>query len=458
MMKLHDIINENPTWFTTERSLFKPRFIQKFCVDIQGWALERIQKESIQTLQELQLRRLQKLIEHSYNSVFYWKQVLNKAGIKPEDIKCLKDLQKIPLTTKVNFKTIPIEERSSFSLNSSRYYHSTTSGSTGTPTPIVLDAWAVEKYIAIRERGIRWLYGSRKKGDLYVRILPRNEFYASHVSFTVPNFECLDKMKDKIYDICEKYNCIILSSPSIMFYLAQLTLKDKKNLSLQGIILSGEEVSTSMKEYIKKIFQCPTTSRYTCSEFGTLASECRYGNFHTNQDQQYIEVIDAYNNIPINEKKGKIVITDFNNFAMPFIRYEMGDIGTIYPNHQCECGLPFPIIEFIGRETSLIKLPDGTSNFVWNILKPLAMTKKRPWLLQFQMIQKNVNNFDIFVVTTNEETQNDICSIKNEMQWKLGMGAKLSIVKVPKLNVSNGTKLHSYISFIQTNNKNEKFN
>ena len=382
MIKFHEIINENPTWFTIERSLFKQNFLRKFCVDIQDWALEKIESDSLQNIENQQLRRMQKLVRHAYNSVLYWNNFLNKIGIKPVDIKCIKDFQKIPITTKVNFKMVPIWERTSCSINLSRHYQLQTSGSTGIPTSIVLDSWTAEKRLAIRERGIRWVFGAYKKGDLYIRISPRNTFYAGYNIFNVFDFDHINLVKEKIYNICGKNNCIISSNPTIMFYLAQLVQRDKKTLHLKGIIMSGEDILLSAKEYIKKIFQCPIASRYTCSEAGTLASECRYGNYHTNQDQHYIEVIDVNKNIPIYGMPGRIIITDFNNYVMPFIRHEIGDIGILYPNHQCKCQSSFPIIEFIGRDTATIKLPNGENHFVWKILSPLAATTKRTWILQ----------------------------------------------------------------------------
>ncbi|HEY4495571.1 MAG TPA: hypothetical protein VJC01_03970 [Candidatus Paceibacterota bacterium] len=453
MIKFHTIINENPSWFTIERSLFKPYFLRKFCVDIQVWALEKMESDSLQNLENQQLRRMQKLVRHAYASVTYWNDLLNKAGIRPKDIKCIKDFQKIPHTTKVKFKTVPVKERVSSSIKSSRHYPLITSGSTGTPTPIVLDAWTAERRLATRDRGIRWVFGPRKKEDLYIRISPRNTLDtlyagAGYMTFNAPDFDRIDMVKEKIYDICGKNNCIILSNPSIMFYLAQLAQRDKQTFSLEGIIMGGENILPSTKEYIKKIFQCPTASRYTCSEAGTLASECRYGNYHTNQDQYYVEVIDVDENIPIYEKAGKVIVTDFNNYVMPFIRYEIGDMGILYPNHRCKCGLLFPIIEFVGRDTATVKLPNGEDHLVWKILNPLTAAKKRPWILQFQMIRKSVYDFEILIVTTNEETRDDIDSIKKAMQRELGMDAKISIIKVPKINVSDGVKLRSYISLI----------
>ena len=455
MITLHEIINENPTWFTIERFLFKPHFLQKFCMDIQSWALEKVENDSSQNLEKQQMRRMRTLVTHAYTSVPYWKDLLDKAGIDPIDIKSIKDFQKIPITTKVKFKTISVEERISSFIKSSRHRSSVTSGSTGTPTFIVLDKWIAERRLAIRERGMRWAFGPREKKDLYIRISPRNAFYPGYIIFNVPDFSCLDEVKEKLYDISRSNNCIISSNPSIMFYLARSVEKDKKTLSLKGIIMGGEDMLSSTKEYIKKVFRCSVARQYTASEFSTLASECLYGNYHINQDQYYVEIIDSNKNIPVYEKLGKVIVTDFNNYVMPFIRYGVGDIGIIYPNHQCKCGSLFPIIELVGRDTIAIKLPNGEEHFIWKILSPLAETKIRPWILQFQMIRTSVYDFEILIVTTNEETQKELELTKKAMQKELGMSAKIKITKVHKIDVSDGAKLRSYVSLIQANEKSE---
>lgn len=455
MVKLYNIINENPTWFSVERLLFKPRFLQKFCVDIQGWALENIERDSMQNLENQQLRRIQKLIRHAYASVPYWTNLLNKADIQPKDINSIRDFQKIPYTSKVKFKIIPIKERISSSIKPSRHYPFTTSGSTGTPTPIVLDTWIQERIIATRQRGIRWILGPQCAKNRYIRISPRNTFYSDYEVFKVPDLKYIDLIKEKLFDICKKNNCVIFTNPSIIFYLTQLVQINKKTLSLKGISLGGEDILSSTKEYITKIFQCPVMGRYTCSEVQTLASTCKYDNYHTNPDQHYVEVIDDDKNIPVYGKVGRIVVTDFNNYAMPFIRYEIGDMGIIYPNHQCKCGSLFPVIEFIGRDTTMIKLPNEESHLIWKILSPLAATKKRPWILQFQMVRKSVYEFEILMVTTNEETQSDLASIKEEMQQKLGIDAIIKITRVSKISAVGGTKLHSYISLIKTDEEGE---
>src|SRR3989344_2646885 len=453
MITLHEIINENPTWFTAERSLFKAYFLRKFCVNIQDWVLRKMEHESLRNLENQQLRRIQQLLRHAYKSVPFWNKLLNDLGILPQNVKSLEDFQKISITPKTKFKTIPLQERISHRVKQSRFYSLKTSCSTGTPTSIMLDKWASERIIAIRERGVRWVIGFRQKRDKFIRISPRNTFYTDYKVFEVRDFMHVDMIKEELFAICKKNECVIFTNPSTMFYLTQLAERDKQNLALKGISLSGEDVLVSTIEYIERIFQCTTMNRYTCSEVQTLASTCKYGKYHTNPDQNYVEVIDTDKNISICGKAGKIVVTDFNNYVMPLIRYEVGDIGILYTDHHCKCVLLFPIIEFVGRDTAIIKLPNGEINFVWKILSPLTETNKRSWIIQFQVIRKSVFDFDIFIVTTNEEVQHDIDLLATEMQKKLGINAKIKIIKVPRIHLSDGEKLRSYISHAKTDEK-----
>jgi phenylacetate-CoA ligase len=110
---------------------------------------------------------------------------------------------------------------------------------------------------------------------------------------------------------------------------------------------------------IEEAFGRPVTNRYGCEEVSLIACECEEHNgLHLNSDGVYCEVIPD-NRLNAGPNAGRLLVTDLTNWAMPLIRYQIGDV-VIPSNRWCECGRGLPLIEkVVGREADYVLTPTG---------------------------------------------------------------------------------------------------
>jgi phenylacetate-CoA ligase len=105
-----------------------------------------------------------------------------------------------------------------------------------------------------------------------------------------------------------------------------------------------------MRETIERVFGCKVFDSYGCREISQIATECEAHNgLHTVFENQYVELIDQ-----------EIVVTNLNNYLMPFIRYKVGDLASAIDYTPCSCGRCSPrIVSLVGRDNDNIELPNG---------------------------------------------------------------------------------------------------
>jgi phenylacetate-CoA ligase len=138
---------------------------------------------------------------------------------------------------------------------------------------------------------------------------------------------------------------------------------DEERLSfprLKGIILCAETVDDSSQEYIESVFGAPSYNTYGGRELSLIAMECsQKSGLHEVSENNYVE----FERIDLKdyETAGNLVITNLNNYGMPFIRYQIGDIGVPGENRSCDCGRGLPLIKkIVGRTTDVFIFNDGT--------------------------------------------------------------------------------------------------
>lgn len=121
-------------------------------------------------------------------------------------------------------------------------------------------------------------------------------------------------------------------------------------------------------------------------------------------DNVILEILDADGHPARPGERGEIVLTSLTNYAMPFIRYKIGDYSHFVENGRCSCGLPFPIIGPIeGRKDDSFTLHNGTQIPAWKIydvverpLEEFGMDKLV--LTDFYMVQRNHDLADFYYV------------------------------------------------------------
>jgi phenylacetate-CoA ligase len=134
---------------------------------------------------------------------------------------------------------------------------------------------------------------------------------------------------------------------------------DGSALHLKVIVCTSEVLTPSDRELLVRTFGCPVQNEYGCGEVGPIAYSCPEGRLHVMSTNVRLEVVDSHGHVVAPGESGEILVTDLGNYAMPLIRYRVGDRG-ILSEDMCPCGRPFPVLESIwGRSYDFICTPDG---------------------------------------------------------------------------------------------------
>lgn len=180
----------------------------------------------------------------------------------------------------------------------------------------------------------------------------------------------------------------LLSHASNLQALAQLSLQKGLGVNnLQAVISFGERVPDDLRQLCDAAWNAPLQDIYSAEEVGYIALQCPQNdtNYHLMAEQLLIEVLNTSGEPCRPGEWGKVVITTLHNFAMPLIRYEIGDFARVGATCQCGRGLPV-LTEILGRARNMITLPDGNQHWpsfpadLWLSVAPIE---------QFQLEQVN---------------------------------------------------------------------
>jgi phenylacetate-CoA ligase len=125
-----------------------------------------------------------------------------------------------------------------------------------------------------------------------------------------------------------------------------------------GLMPMGSSMTPYMKQSVEKAFASPVHEDYGSAELGSVGAECEKGRgIHPFAGLFYLEVVCNGRSARPGEV-GKVLITDLRNFAMPFIRYEIGDVALVL-NGTCRCGLAGIRLDVQGRNQDCVRAADG---------------------------------------------------------------------------------------------------
>ncbi len=361
--------------------------------------LLRSQWLSLSDIEEIQNAKLGLLLKHAYENVGYYRQLFDSAGVKPEDIRDRKDLLRIPITTKRHLQSLPIEKITAKSFNPGASIKLRTSGSTGIPLEIILSTKDLRFRGAVLKRTI--LAHRCHPGDKVVhltnhRSIYRRDWYEYLGIRRRYEISALSEMDDQIRRLKRIRPDILIGYPSGLLAAAE-TLKQKKvERIFPKLILSGGAILTPQaREFLNATFVTTTIDFYNSWEFGSIAWECKYqAGYHINADTLIVEVVQDGREALFGES-GEIVVTALDSYAMPFIRYHLGDIGVL-SDRRCPCGRGLPLLEKLeGRTNDYVKLPNGKRIMPATIVTALSNI---PGISQFQFVQEEKDQCRIYLI------------------------------------------------------------
>ena len=321
-------------------------------------------------IEKIQLERLQETVNRVYERVPAYRKKMDELGVKPSDIKKLKDLAKLPFVTKQDmrdnypFGLFAVPKDKLVRIHAS-------SGTTGKPTVVGytqgdLETWtecvsriacmggATEKDVAqicfgygMFTGALGLHYGLEKIG---AAIVPSSTGNSQKQLMYMQDFE----------------TSLLVATPSYALRLAEVALEmgvdPKKDLGVKIALVGSELLTDAMREEMHKFWgeDILITSNYGMSELmgPGVSGEClEHCGMHINEDYFIPEIIDPKTGevLPAGEQ-GELVITCIKKEGLPLIRYRTKDITRLF-YEKCKCGRTFCRMENLsGRSDDMLKI------------------------------------------------------------------------------------------------------
>jgi phenylacetate-CoA ligase len=305
--------------------------------------LDPIEIASRDEIAALQLDRLRWSVRHAYDNVAHYQAAFDSAGVRPEDLNTLEDLQKFPFTVKDDLrKNYPFGMFAVPREKVARVHAS--SGTTGKPTVVGYTQRDIEIWAEVCARSIRAAGG--RAGDLVHVVYGYGLFTgglgahygAERLGCTVvPMSGGITARQVQLIDDFKPD--IIMVTPSYMLAIAdefETQGIDPKQSSLRIGIFGAEPWTEAMRTEIETRFDMDAVDIYGLSEVmgPGVSNECveTKDGLHVWEDHFYPEVIDPVSGevLPDGEK-GELVFTSLTKEAFPIIRYRTRDLTRLLP-------------------------------------------------------------------------------------------------------------------------------
>ncbi len=421
--------------------------------------------EKMRDLQEVKLRRL---VNQAYYHVAYYRELFDSMGLKPDDIKTLEDLQKLPFLDKTT-----IRERLHFDLladnrNTKSILRISTSGSTGEPFACYVDRFQLEMRWAATLRSQEWT--GYRFGDRCARlwhqtigmspsqaIRERLDAWLTRRLF-IPAYEMSDRNLERYMERLRRHKPVLVDgyAESLNFLAYYLRQHGLKGVHPKGIISSAQILPEKSRKIMEEEFGCRVFDKYGSREFSGIAYESDGHDGHLVVAENYIVEIIKDGRPAAPGETGEVVITDLNNFCMPFIRYRVGDLAVAMDNSKpSPCGRGLPRIGRIeGRVQAIIIGTNG--NYVPGTFFAHLFKDYDHVVSQYQVVQENLGEVKLRIVKAQRYTEEGFAEIMVQLRHFLGADMKFDVEPVDSIPLGRTGKRQGAVSRLNLDFQNIK--
>ena len=321
-------------------------------------------------LEKIQLARLQETVNRVYERVPAYRKKMDDCGIKPEDIKSLKDLSKLPFVTKQDmrdnypFGLFAVPKDKLVRIHAS-------SGTTGKPTVVGYTQGDLETWTECVSR-IACMGGASEKDvaqicfgyGMFTGALGLHYGLEKIGAAIVPS--STGNSQKQIMYMQDFETSLLVATPSYALRLAEVAremgVEPQKDLKVKIALVGSELLTDAMREEMHKFWgkDLLITTNYGMSELmgPGVSGEClEHCGLHINEDYFIPEIIDPVTGevLPAGEQ-GELVITCIKKEGLPLIRYRTKDITRLFYD-KCKCGRTLCRMENLcGRSDDMLKI------------------------------------------------------------------------------------------------------
>jgi phenylacetate-CoA ligase len=411
-------------------------------------------------LMALQRQRLRDLLSYAYQYVPYYRRIFDQVGFRPDKVLTdLATMHKLPLLTKAIIRENLDDLLTTEPQRRAQLSRSSTSGSTGQPLVFMQDANFRDYFTADLHRHLAWDEWQLGQSHAYIGgasfEVSRAQSLRSHLmdwalNRITTNAYVLseESMRAFAERIRRRRCCLLYGYASSLYHFAQFVKRaGLDDIRFNSVFSCAEVLYPHQRQFIEETFGCRVLDRYATRELGELGSQCEFQTgLHVSVEGVYIEILDDDDRPTRPGEPGKVVVTNLNNFGMPFIRYSLVDVASWHPDDTCACGRAQPMLSIVeGRHNDLFKARGG--RVVWGgIGNPLW---DMDGIEQFQLVQKAYDLVLVRVVREGGLQPFEQAIVKRAIHTALGDQVRVEFAFLPEIPVEESGKFRYQICEIE---------
>jgi phenylacetate-coenzyme A ligase PaaK-like adenylate-forming protein len=403
-------------------------------------------------------RRVRALVAHAYRRVPYYRRLLDAHGVRPEDVRGVGDLPKVPVTTRATLQRLVPEDVVARDLDPLRLLERWSGGTTGQRLVVRRSRSEQRVQAALRNRVGRWMGRRMRERGMRIERPPgspgRGEARGTAVApwlglYRDRAIDCFAPPERILAELRAYRPDVVGGFPGVLTRVAQAAgpggLAD---LGVRAVVTGGEVLGPSMRRQIGGAFAAPVQQTYGCIEVNLIAWDCAAsGEMHVCEDGVVLEVL--RDGQPAAEGEvGEAVLTGLHGWAMPFIRYQVGDLVT-QGRARCACGASWPTIRGVqGRMLDYFFLPDGRVIHPYELSLP--MWDAHPWVARYRLTQERVDRVVLELVPLGPPPAGALAALRRRCEDTLGTGVTLEVEVVGDLPLEPSGKFRLARSLVRS--------
>lgn len=398
----------------------------------QLYQLARSERWPPEQLEEAQFRQIETLVAHADAYVPFWRDRLRQAGLRPGARLNRAVWSRLPVLSRREaqeagerlFATATPPAHGAVSAGA-------TSGSTGTPlryrkTELHLYHWFNFNFRVPIWHRMDWMgknltirrdQGKASASSEPVSIDSWGSDFAPFVTGRAVQVDIRLPATTHLEWIMREQPAYITSLPSNIVSLARLCRDQGLKLPwLRAVITFGEAMPDGMRALCRDAFDAEPIDAYSASETGFMALQCPgHTHLHVMAEGTMLEVLDENDRPCRPGERGRVVATPLHNFAMPLLRYEVGDLAEVGP--PCPCGRGLPVLARIfGKARDHIIMPDGERR---SPSFSRSQVYAIPAIVQHQIAQVAPDTMEIRMVTRRPLTTEEESTLTDMLRTNL---------------------------------------
>ncbi|MDZ7270188.1 MAG: hypothetical protein ONB30_04370 [candidate division KSB1 bacterium] len=404
-------------------------------------------------LRELQNDFLRALVAHCYEHVPYYTELFRSLGLHPTDIQTVEDLPKLPLLEK---ETLRGQEERFVARGRPRWLlrRAHTSGTTGKPLTVYRDLDNVVYEYATLQR--QWLWGGLRSSDRLATLkgekrvpADRNKppfwrYSPSERKLVMSSYHLSRRNAEAYIEALRTFKPAGLEGyPSSIYALARFMAEQGITLPLRAVFTTSETLEPRQRRLIEEVFCCRVFDYYGQAERVVAIHTCEQGRYHVLPEYGIAEFL------PVEGAEGgkvyELVGTGLHNFAMPLLRYRLGDTLRI-SGERCPCGRSYPTVEAImGRRDNYLVTPSGAL-----IGRLDHVFKGARHIVEAQLVQDVVDRVEVRIVPDRGFETSDADYVRRKLQERVGSRMQVSVRIVERIPRSKAGKFRAVVSRVRS--------